>query len=243
MAAASASRSPSRAARSSRVSSSTGDDDTGGNRVRLLADYLSMRCDQIREAISAQLDGEEPGVASAVIDIHVASCSGCRAFVEGTAALHRSVRLTSAPPVRDLTPHVLAAIGAETGDRDLGSRERSLRIALALLGLVQLGVAIPALLGSDGGVDIHSARHLGSFSIALAVGFLFAAWRPARVAGLLPVAAALVVCVLGTSLLDVIGGRTGAVSEANHAVEVAGLVAVWLLAHPGLPKRTRVVTA
>jgi predicted anti-sigma-YlaC factor YlaD len=243
MAAARANRSPSRAPRSSRVNSSTGDDDTGGNRVGLRTDYPSMRCDQIREAISARLDGEEPGIAPAEIGTHVASCPGCRAFMEGTAALHRSVRLAAAPPVPDLTPQVLAAIGAETGDRDLGSRERGLRIALALLGLVQLGVAVPALLGSDGGVDIHSARHLGSFSIALAVGFLFAAWRPARVAGLLPVVAALVVCVVGTSLLDVIGGRTAAVGEANHGVEIAGLMAAWLLAHPGLPKRTGVVAA
>jgi len=202
-----------------------------------------MRCDQIREAISARLDGEETDVESAVIETHVASCPGCRAFVEGTAGLHRSLRLAPAPPVPDLTARVLAAIGSQSKGREVGSRERGLRIALALLGLMQLVVAVPSLLGSDGGVDIHSARHLGSFSIALAVGFLFAAWRPSRVSGLLPVAAALVVCVMGTSLLDVIGGRTAAVGEANHAVEVAGLVAAWLLAHPELPKRTRTIAA
>jgi predicted anti-sigma-YlaC factor YlaD len=201
-----------------------------------------MHCDQIREAISARLDGEEPGIAPAVIDAHVATCGGCRAFVEGTAALHRSLRLAPAPRVPDLTPQVLGAIG-DHGRGELGARERGLRIALALLGLIQLGVAVPALLGSDGGVDVHSARHLGSFSIALAVGFLFAAWRPARVAGLLPVAAALVVCVVGTSLLDVIGGRAGAAGEANHVIEVAGLVAAWLLAHPERPGRSRVVAA
>lgn len=202
-----------------------------------------MRCDQIREAISARLDGEDPGVETTVVDTHVASCPGCRAFVEGTAALHRSLRLAPAPPVPDLTPRVLAAIGSHATGREAGSRERGLRIALALLGLMQLAVAVPVLLGSDGGGDIHSARHLGSFSIALAVGFLFAAWRPARVTGLLPVTVALVVCVLGTSLLDVIGGRTAAAGEANHAIEVAGLVAAWLLAHPELPRRTRVIAA
>ena len=161
----------------------------------------------------------------------------------GAGALHRAVRVAPAPPVPDLSAGILAAIGPTPAPDATRPHERGLRVALAILGVVQLGVAIPALLGADGGVDTHSARHLGSFSIALAVGFLFAAWRPARVPGLLPVVAALVACVLGTSLLDVIGGRTAVVSEANHGIEIAGLVAVWLLGHGGLPRRSRMATA
>ena len=98
-------------------------------------------------------------------------------------------------------------------------------------------------LGSDHGSDIHSARHLGSFSIALAVGFLYVAWRPARVSGLVPVVAALVACVLGTSLLDLMEGHTAVVSEVSHMVEVVGLVTVWLLGHEGFSRRARVIAA
>ena len=97
----------------------------------------------------------------------------------------------------DLTPAILAAIGddaAAPGD----DTQLALRWILAILALVQIGVAVPALLlGSDAGLPVHTARHLGSFDIAVAVGFLFAAWRPARIPGLLPVVAALVACLVG----------------------------------------------
>ena len=76
---------------------------------------------------------------------------------------------------------------------------------------------------------MHAARHLGSFDIAVAVGFLFAAWRPARIPGLLPVVAALVACLVASSLLDVAAGNTGALGEAHHATDFAGLAVLWLL--------------
>ncbi|MGH8984442.1 MAG: zf-HC2 domain-containing protein [Acidimicrobiia bacterium] len=205
-----------------------------------------MTCDQIREAISARLDGEDPGVPLAELDAHLASCGPCRAFAEGVGALHRSLRLAPAPDVPDLTPQVVAAIGAEPADTDRArdsGRVLALRLVLAVLGLVQVAVAVPALFGGDSGLEVHSARHLGSFSLALAVGFLFAAWRPSRVAGLLPVAAALVACLVGTSVLDVAGGHTAALGEVSHVTEVAGLVAVWLLAHPAIPTRPTVAAA
>jgi len=106
----------------------------------------------------------------------------------------------------------------------------ALRWILALLALVQIGVAVPALiLGSDAGVPVHTARHLGSFDVAVAVGFLFAAWRPSRIPGLLPVVAALVACLFGSSLLDVLSGTTAALGEAHHAIDFVGLAVLWLL--------------
>jgi predicted anti-sigma-YlaC factor YlaD len=202
-----------------------------------------MTCDQIREAISARLDGEDPGVPGADVDAHLATCAGCRAFADGAGALHRSVRLAPAPEVPDLTPKVLAAIGSEPEGAGDAGRTFVLRLVLAVLGLVQVAVAVPALFGEDGGLAVHSARHLGSFSLALAVGFLFAAWRPTRVAGLLPVAVALVACLIGTSVLDVVDGRAAALSEASHVTEIAGLVAVWLLAHSVVPRRSTLAVA
>jgi predicted anti-sigma-YlaC factor YlaD len=86
-------------------------------------------------------------------------------------------------------------------------------------------------------MPVHAARHVGSFDLALAIGFLFAAWRPSRLPGLLPVVTALVVCLVGTSVLDVLDGRTGALTEVQHVVEVVGLGAAWLLTHPLRPSR------
>jgi predicted anti-sigma-YlaC factor YlaD len=125
---------------------------------------------------------------------------------------------------------VLVAIGAEP---ERNETQLALRWVLVALALVQIAVAVPALiLGSDAGLPVHTARHLGSFDVALAVGFLFAAWRPSRVPGLLPVAVALVVCLVGSSMLDVIDGNTAALSEAHHVTDFAGLVVLWLVSRP-----------
>jgi predicted anti-sigma-YlaC factor YlaD len=201
-----------------------------------------MSCTRIRHAISARLDGEDPGLDPEVVDAHLGSCAGCQRFAESAARLHRSTRLGPAPDVPDLTPTILAAIGEDATAAPRADTQLALRWVLVALALVQIGVAVPALLlGSDAGLPVHAARHIGSFDVAVAVGFLFAAWRPTRIPGLLPVVAALVACLVGSSLLDVASGNTAAFGEAQHVVEFAGLAALWLLSRalptPGLVDR------
>lgn len=190
-----------------------------------------MSCTRIRHAVSARLDGEDPGIPPASVDAHLDSCAACRSFADRAARMHRSARLAPAPEVPDLTPGILAAIGRETPAAARSTdTQLALRWVLALLALVQIGVAVPALiLGSDAGVPVHTARHLGSFDVAVAVGFLFAAWRPSRIPGLLPVVAALVACLFGSSLLDVLSGNAAALGEAHHAIDFVGLAVLWLL--------------
>jgi predicted anti-sigma-YlaC factor YlaD len=198
-----------------------------------------MTCMQIRHAISARLDGEDPGLDEASVYGHLATCAGCRAFAHDAEALHRAVRLAPAPPIPDLTPAILAAIGQE--DRASGGAEtqHALRWILFAIAVTQIAVAIPALLfGSNAGLPVHAARHIGSFDVALGVGFLFAAWRPSRIPGLLPVAVALVVCLVGSSLLDVASGKTAALGEAQHVLDFVGLAVVWLLSRPA-PRTVR----
>jgi predicted anti-sigma-YlaC factor YlaD len=196
-----------------------------------------MQCNTARTAISARLDGEELGVDPVDLDSHLERCTSCRAFARDAESMHRDVRLARAPAVPDLTAPILASIAAD--HRPHPAHERALRITLAVVGVVMVVAAVPALvLGADSGLPVHAARHVGSFDLALAVGFLFAAWRPSRIAGLLPVVAALVACLVGTSLLDVLDGRAGALTETQHAVEVVGLAAAWLLAHPLRPRHT-----
>jgi predicted anti-sigma-YlaC factor YlaD len=188
-----------------------------------------MNCTRIRYAISARLDGEDPGLSPGDVDAHVESCVGCRQFAASAARLHRSARLAPAPDVPDLTPAILARI-APAADRGEPENSLALRWILVALALVQIGVALPALvLGSDAGAAVHTARHIGSFDMAIAVGFLFAAWRPSRIPGLLPVVAALVACLVASSLLDVLAGNTQALGEAQHATDFAGLAVLWLL--------------
>lgn len=179
-------------------------------------------------AISADLDGEEPGVAPATLEEHLAHCAGCRAFAADAQGLRRRVGVHPAPPVPDLTSRVMFALAREQSEP--AASRQGVRLALAVIGLVQLGLSLPALLlGSDAGIPVHQARHLGSFGVALAVGFLVAAWRPHRIDGLLPLATALVICLIGSAVADVATGHAAASSEVTHIVEVLGLISLWLL--------------
>ena len=197
-----------------------------------------MTCTQIRHALSARLDGEDAGIDEAAMHAHLATCADCRRYSHDAERLHRGIRLAPAPSIPDRAAGILAAIGADSLARDGVTAapdtdtRRLLSWLLVAIALVQIGVAIPALLGSDAGLPVHTARHIGSFDVALGVGFLFAAWRPSRLPGLLPVVTALVICLVGSSLLDVIAGNTAAFGEAQHVTDVAGLVVMWLLARP-----------
>lgn len=189
-----------------------------------------MRCSRFRTAISSRLDGEDPGVDADALDAHAGECADCRAYAVAAEDVTRAVRVAAAPPVPDLTPAILAAIAAERAAADEPASERALRWVLAAIGLLQIAIAVPALiLGEDADLPVHLARHFGSFEVALGVGFLFAAWKPQRAAGILPVVAALVVCLVGSSLLDVMSGSTAAGPEVHHATDIAGLVVIWLL--------------
>jgi predicted anti-sigma-YlaC factor YlaD len=70
-----------------------------------------------------------------------------------------------------------------------------------------------------------------------------AAWRPERIAGLLPLATALVVCLVGSSIVNVTTGHASAVGELGHAVEVIGLLGLWLLARAPVPGSARLSPA
>ncbi len=188
-----------------------------------------MDCELARTALSADLDGEEIPTDRDAMARHVTGCPACQAFEAQAEALHRLVRLRTPAPVPDLSAQVLAAIDTEV-DAAASSGTLGLRLGLAVVGLVQLGLAVPAMvLGSEAGFPVHAARDLGAFGVALAVGLLFAAWKPERVGALLPLATVLVVCLIAASALDVGTGHATADSELGHLVEVIGLAALWLL--------------
>lgn len=190
-----------------------------------------MRCHDVRIAVSARLDGEDPGLPAEVVDDHLGGCPGCRAHARDLMALHRSVRLKPAEAMPDLTPAVLHAIGREAATPGRLQGLTGMRLCLVVIGLVQLGVALPALLlGDDAGLPVHTARHIGSFAAALAVGFLVVAWKPERASGLLPVALALVAFLVGTTGVDLVSGHTKALGETGHITEVVGLLLTWMLA-------------
>ncbi len=204
-------------------------------------------CQRYRVAISAQLDGEDAGLEGAGLERHLASCAGCRHFAAEAADLKESVRASAEEPAPDLTRAILTAIGAE--HRRPRWDPAALRAGLAAVGVVQLLLAVPGLWAGIKGTPVHVARELGSFDLALAVGFLFAAWRPLRAYGMVPLVAALVAGLAVTTSIDVIEGRTLVSTEAIHLLDASGLGLLWALARtvttserPPLAGRPRLVS-
>jgi predicted anti-sigma-YlaC factor YlaD len=198
-----------------------------------------VTCQQCREAVSARFDGEDPGTAEEALDAHLVTCRSCRRFAARVRALGQALPVVD-DPVPDRAAHVMVAVQrqrpvvarrrATTGW--VGAPGRVARAGLALIAVVQLVAALVSL--SIGRVP-HSAREVGAFQIALAVGFLVAAVRPATAAGLLPTAAAMVLCLVGVVVADVATGQTAVPRELAHATEVAGVALLWLVTrdHPG----------
>lgn len=188
---------------------------------------MSAICESVRDALSARADGEATGLAPAQLDDHVAACRACAAFATALDDLARRTRVAPAEAVPDLTASILAAVDTPDTAR-ARARYGQLRGVLALVGVLQLLLAGPALL-AVGALATHVTREVGIFEVALGVGFLVAARRPARAGGLLPVAAVVAGLILLTSLGDLLAGSTTLLRETTHLLEIGGTALLWTL--------------
>jgi predicted anti-sigma-YlaC factor YlaD len=221
-----------------RVRASASEPAGGDPRVR-------VTCRECREAVSARSDGEAPGITVEALDGHLATCRPCRRFAARVRVLGQALPVVD-DPVPDRTAQVMAAVRREraaapakvrrpvavaAGAGRAGAHRRVARAGLALIAVVQV---VAALVGVSVESVPHSVREVGAFQIALAVGFLVTAARPATAAGLLPTAAALALCLVGVMIVDIATGQTGVPHELVHATELAGVALVWLIArdHP-----------
>ena len=190
-----------------------------------------MECENYRLGISARLDGEDTGIDDASLAWHLAHCEACRAFESETIGLTRALRAAATEAAPDLTPTIMAAINEERVGRASRFDPQALRIGLITLAVVQMLLAAPLLLfGRDAGAPVHLAREIGSFDFALAIGFFFVGWRPARAYGMLPLVAAVVLCLSVTTAVDLVRGTATLLNESAHLLDVMGLAAVWELA-------------
>jgi predicted anti-sigma-YlaC factor YlaD len=198
--------------------------------------------------MSARLDGEDPGLAAEIIDEHLAECRDCTAWLAGAKRLTGMVSIGDPP---DRTEQIMAAVAADPVVAAKVARHRAvaqaharrqvLRLAVAVAALVQLALAVPPLFGmfEASGVSPHPGREMASFDIAVAVGFLLAAWRPAQAQAFVLVALVLAGCLAGTSTIDILHGATSIGHELGHLVVVvqAGLLWALGLREKGAPPR------
>jgi predicted anti-sigma-YlaC factor YlaD len=184
-----------------------------------------MECHSAREAISARIDGEDPGLPGSALDAHLASCADCREWQQRAHELTRRARLGGPYLERDLTAQVLAATqpvqaGRRRLARDAGIAQRAGLVAVAL---AQLAITVPLLiLGHDHDAGAHAAHELGSFDLALAIAFAVGAIRPALSAGLAWPCGVAAAGLVVTAVADLTGGQTIGADEAQHLIAVAG---------------------
>lgn len=204
--------------------------------------------DQVQDALSARMDGEDYDLEDDVIDTHVAHCEQCKAFQERAAKL--SFSLTPNKPLepsRELAESILAEVEPEWR-RVSGSRLASLagaRVALVVLATIFFIWAVTLIIASgpftgvaEGGALLNpdanqvEAEHLieaAGLRLGFAAGMVFCAWRPHLVGGLLPVVATAFFFLSGFAMRDVALG-TLSISQVYTlcGMGISALVMFWM---------------
>jgi predicted anti-sigma-YlaC factor YlaD len=194
-----------------------------GNRAAVAADHYGVRCDRFRAAASARLDGEPIGMSAATLDAHLATCVDCARWVERATQLTRQLRLGQ-PAVPELSGTITTDIALPAG-RVL-RRRLWLRAALALVGIAQLAIAVPALPGDSLGMSmsLHAAHETAAWNLAIGVALLACVLRPRRATGLLPLLGTFVITLGVLCVRDLAAGAVPVSRVATHLVALAGLV-------------------
>lgn len=203
-----------------------------------------MGCDQYREALSADLDGEPAGadIGPAELQGHLDGCAGCRAWYAAASRVTRLVRLAPVEPMPDLAPAVLAALAPLAPLAPPRPPRRrpvaAARAALVVVAFVQALLAWSgALTGRDGMVTGHVAHEVGAWNLALAVAFLAAATRPRTAEALLAPVGVFVAVLAVSAVSDAVAGDLRAGRLATHLLVASGLGLLVMVAraHPLLP--------
>ena len=197
-----------------------------GNRRGFPIDYESVNCETARESISALLDDEEPEVDQRALDEHLQTCAGCRAWRSAAHEVTRNARLEPARPVTVTSDDLVAAVLAHSRPPRRPGSVALVRVGLVAVAVAQAWITAPLLFfGHDHHAPEHIAHEVGAFAMALAAGFVVAAWRPERARGMRTLVGIVAGLLLVTAVLDLAHGHTDVSEEAPHLLTIAG----WLL--------------
>ena len=200
-------------------------------------DHCHVDCTHCKEALSAQLDGEESAAERSAIEVHLASCAGCRWFADEAAHVTRLARTAVATQEPDVVKAVLAAAPRSRRPHLV----TVLRMLLGLVGLAQVEVAFVGMLGAhtsghgsqgvvlEGASVAHFAHESAAWNLALGVGFLWVAKRSSRTSGMVPTLATFVAVLTVLVVMDAMAGGVDAVRLLAHGLVLIGLVLVMVL--------------
>lgn len=174
-----------------------------------------MACEQWREMLSAQLDGEDDPGDRARVDDHLAGCAGCREWLDRAATVNRLTRTGLVADIPDLTGAIMAALGAAGGGVEGIKGDKSgagEKVGLGVAGLGRVGDEGAREKAGRGGVQGEGGGR------GREVAAWWREWRPRVMAGLYVALAAVgaVQLILG---LAQIGG--GASSLHAHSTDLA----------------------
>ncbi len=195
------------------------------NSTPVPGDPSCMDCKTIQAALSARADQESAGIPGSVVAWHLQGCADCAAFAASLDGI-------GPPPAAGSRIDLSTGIVAMAARIERGEVWWGMRAALLLISIGELVLAVPDLVGHASTVagDVHMQRHLGAFQIAYAIGLIVVALRPAKARALVPLTAALAAAMVGAAIADIVQGITPALGETQHALELSGLLLVWLLA-------------
>ncbi len=214
-----------------------------GNRTGRGDDQWTMTCAPFREAVSARLDGEPPGMPASELDRHLEQCPGCAAWADDAAAVTRRARLAAAPDVPDLTAAVLTALPRELPGAAASARARladsALRMALIAVGVAQAALAWPVLTSGAGAMSapVHMAHETGAWNLAVAAAFLAVGAAPGLAAGALPFLGSFAVLLVPVTVADLGAGHVHAERAVVHLLVLAGVALVAVVAWRGRRRR------
>ncbi|MFW3172287.1 zf-HC2 domain-containing protein [Geodermatophilus sp. CPCC 206100] len=203
-----------------------------------------MQCTPYREALSARLDGESPGMPAADLDEHLATCAACASWERAAALVTRRARLAPAPAVPDLTAAVLGALPRELPGAAVAARARltasALRLALLAVAVAQAGFAWPALSTGAAAMSapVHMAHETGAWSLGVAAAFLAVAAAPRLAAGAMPFLGTFAVLLTVTTVTDLQAGHVHADRAVTHLLLLAGVSLVGTVAWRRRRRRT-----
>ena len=202
-----------------------------------------MQCTPYREAVSARLDGESPGLPADELDAHLDACPACAAWARQVELVTRRARLAPAPAVPDLTATVLAALPRELPGTAAAARARlataALRLAPLAVGVAQAAFAWPSLLAGTGAMSapVHMAHESGAWNVGIAAAFLAVAASPRLAAGTLPLLGTSAALLAVLTVADLRAGHVPADRAGTHLVLLAGVALVGTVAWRGRRRR------
>jgi predicted anti-sigma-YlaC factor YlaD len=204
---------------------------------------MYVGCDQYREALSAELDGEPHDVPDRALEAHLSACSSCREWFGQAARITRLVRVAPAVSMPDLVPGVLAALPAQSPrGRQVHAAARAALVVVAFLQALLAWSG--ALTGQDDMATGHVAHEVGAWNLALSVAFLMVATRPRAADALVAPVGVFVAVLAVVAASDAAAGDLALGRLLGHLLVGSGLALLVAIGRttppqPGVPDRSR----